>query len=298
MMPLLDRLDGDRDDEGKNSEGDLESRNDPASQRRQVAYPGWYRRKAPIRLMDDVGIDEDQPVDRGKNHLIIEEAGADVSTNSNSAPRVLKRCVSSMSAMPHPARKRHDIFKILKTPVLALLSHRKEREQEYSLLPEQTEQEQQHRVSFPSLHSQENTRRESEIPKQYTIKSTRAYDHPMNFELLRRLGIRLEIDDMSGTTRWTFRSVSVEQLVIDYLHWSFRSSFLAFFFSTFVGIWVLSLLFAVGVWNIGQAHPKCIAGVDFESEPYFLDIFGLSWVTFATVRIFISTQTKSSIVVV
>jgi hypothetical protein len=70
--------------------------------------------------------------------------------------------------------------------------------------------------------------------------------------------------------------------VIKYLHWTFRSSFMAVFLSAAVAFIVLTIIFALFIWGLGRANPTCIGGVDFESD-YFTDAYALSWTTFSTV---------------
>ena len=72
------------------------------------------------------------------------------------------------------------------------------------------------------------------------------------------------------------------QLVMNYLRWSFRSSFAAVFLSAALSFLGFTMLFAFLIWRIGHRHPQCIGGVDFEND-YFMDAFALSWTTFSTV---------------
>mmetsp|Transcript_2815 Transcript_2815/g.7892 ORF Transcript_2815/g.7892 Transcript_2815/m.7892 type:complete len:796 (-) Transcript_2815:184-2571(-) len=78
------------------------------------------------------------------------------------------------------------------------------------------------------------------------------------------------------------RYCNPNQVVMNYLHWSFRSSFAAVFLSAGVAFMGLTLFFAAILWALGQPHPTCIGGVDFEND-YFTDAFVLSWTTFSTV---------------
>ena len=123
----------------------------------------------------------------------------------------------------------------------------------------------------------------SRPPKQYTLRCRRGQEQFAYFRLFQKFGMHVEWDDINSTTRLTCCSLSFEQLVIDYLHWCFRSALVAVILSAFVVFLALTLLFAVPIWSIGHKHPKCIGGVDFATD-YFTDAFALSWTTFSTVR--------------
>jgi hypothetical protein len=71
-------------------------------------------------------------------------------------------------------------------------------------------------------------------------------------------------------------------MVIKYLHWTFRSSFMAVFLSAAVAFITLTILFALFIWALGRANPSCLGGIDFETD-YFTDAYALSWTTFSTV---------------
>uniref|UniRef100_A0A6U5MNB7 Potassium channel domain-containing protein n=1 Tax=Grammatophora oceanica TaxID=210454 RepID=A0A6U5MNB7_9STRA len=78
-------------------------------------------------------------------------------------------------------------------------------------------------------------------------------------------------------------------MVTNYLHWSFRSSFLVFVLSGALVFFALTLIFALLMWVVGQYEPHCIHvnGQDFGDEVgdgnEFSDAFALSWTTFSTV---------------
>jgi hypothetical protein len=110
--------------------------------------------------------------------------------------------------------------------------------------------------------------------------------------LWRKLGIsgaKASIYEDTGSTQnsgaapcCTFFGLTPNNLVIKYLHWTFRSSFMAVFLSAAVAFITLTILFALFIWGLGRANPTCIGGVDFESD-YFTDAYALSWTTFSTV---------------
>ena len=86
-----------------------------------------------------------------------------------------------------------------------------------------------------------------------------------------------QLDD----SRWT-----VNQLVMRYLHWTFRSSFGLVFLSSCVGFLLFTTLFAVLIMVLGQQHPECIGGIggeDGDQYAWYMDSFVLSWTTFSTV---------------
>jgi hypothetical protein len=49
--------------------------------------------------------------------------------------------------------------------------------------------------------------------------------------------------------------------------------------SAAIGFLTLTMGFAFLIWRIGHRHPKCIGGIDPDSD-YFTDAFALSWTTF------------------
>lgn len=77
-------------------------------------------------------------------------------------------------------------------------------------------------------------------------------------------------------------SQRVNNLVVTYLHWTFRSSFAAFFLSAAIAFFALTIFFALLIWALGRKDPTCIGGADFESD-FFADAYALSWTTFSTV---------------
>lgn len=77
------------------------------------------------------------------------------------------------------------------------------------------------------------------------------------------------------------------RIVVSYLFWAFRSSFLALFLSAAVWFFMFTLGFAAMIYIAGRNKPECIhvGGYNFDEEggPYFLDAYALSWTTFSTV---------------
>jgi hypothetical protein len=76
------------------------------------------------------------------------------------------------------------------------------------------------------------------------------------------------------------------QLMISYLFWAFRSSFVKVLLSAALWFYVWTLTFAILIYLIGMRSPDCINvnGVDFgEDTANFMDAYGLSWTTFSTV---------------
>ena len=79
-------------------------------------------------------------------------------------------------------------------------------------------------------------------------------------------------------------------IVNNYLHWTFRSSFIAVFFSVAIAFFVLTMLFAFIFMIAAIRKPECIHvnGIEYSSETNkFLkdlgDGYALSWTTFTTV---------------
>lgn len=91
-----------------------------------------------------------------------------------------------------------------------------------------------------------------------------------------------------GCSCWGFAPNS---LVTKYLHWTFRRSFLAVFFSAAVGFFGLTLCFGLLIFWMGQSRPECVHvnGETFSnytgSTSYrdFGDAYALSWTSFSTV---------------
>eukprot|EP00977_Amphora_coffeiformis_P011452 scaffold2767_cov177-Amphora_coffeaeformis.AAC.26 len=93
------------------------------------------------------------------------------------------------------------------------------------------------------------------------------------------LGQGFEVEERS---RGLCFGLSLNNIVLNYLRWSFRASFAAVFLSAALGFLGATMIFAFLIWRIGVRHPQCIGGVDFETD-YFMDAFALSWTTFSTV---------------
>lgn len=80
-------------------------------------------------------------------------------------------------------------------------------------------------------------------------------------------------------------------LVTKYLHWTFRRSFSAVFFSAAIGFFSLTLAFGLLILWMGQYKPECIHvnGENFSNYTGatvwrdFGDAYALSWTSFSTV---------------
>jgi hypothetical protein len=95
-------------------------------------------------------------------------------------------------------------------------------------------------------------------------------------------------DDSASGGGLKLCGIAPNTLVTTYLHWTFRSSFLAVLFSAAVGFFALTLMFAVVIYLAGSVYPECITCYDreFGSNGFwgnFADAYTLSWTTFATV---------------
>eukprot|EP00523_Entomoneis_sp_CCMP467_P008674 CAMPEP_0168725594 /NCGR_PEP_ID=MMETSP0724-20121128/4235_1 /TAXON_ID=265536 /ORGANISM="Amphiprora sp., Strain CCMP467" /LENGTH=851 /DNA_ID=CAMNT_0008772385 /DNA_START=178 /DNA_END=2730 /DNA_ORIENTATION=- len=118
--------------------------------------------------------------------------------------------------------------------------------------------------------------------RQYNLTTDHGQGSAVRQFLKAYLGIAFEYDDANGTRQITCYGMSLDLLVIEYLHWCFRSSFAAVFLSLWFAFLSWSFLFAVVLWFLGRQEPTCIGGVDYESD-YFVDAWALSWTTFSTV---------------
>jgi hypothetical protein len=83
------------------------------------------------------------------------------------------------------------------------------------------------------------------------------------------------------------RTCNPNQLMISYLFWAFRSSFMAVLLSAALWFIIWTMAFAVLIFMAGWHKPQCIhsAGVYFGANgtQHFLDAYALSWSTFSTV---------------
>jgi hypothetical protein len=93
-------------------------------------------------------------------------------------------------------------------------------------------------------------------------------------------------DDASGADKGCkCFGVSPNFLVLKYLHWSFRATFIKVIGSAALMFYVLTLLFAALILWSGRNRPDCIHvnGIPFGNSTYqFGDAFFLSWTTFTT----------------
>ena len=95
-------------------------------------------------------------------------------------------------------------------------------------------------------------------------------------------------DGVTGDSGIKIFGVSPNFMVTSYLHWTFRSSFIAVLFSSAVGFFCLTLMFAFLIVLSGSLKPQCIydSSSAFYSSSFgekFADAYMLSWTTFATV---------------
>jgi hypothetical protein len=91
---------------------------------------------------------------------------------------------------------------------------------------------------------------------------------------------------MSNANGWSCFGLNPNKIVIRYLNWAFRSSFVAVFFSAALAFFGLCLLFAILIYASGMNKPHCVYvnGVEFGTTgANFMDAFALSWTTFSTV---------------
>jgi hypothetical protein len=85
-------------------------------------------------------------------------------------------------------------------------------------------------------------------------------------------------DANMANSRW-----STNAFVIRYLHWTFRSSFLAVFMSSFIAYFFIITIFALGIWSIALRRPGCVGGVVIKASiRSFSDCWQLSFNTFST----------------
>lgn len=79
---------------------------------------------------------------------------------------------------------------------------------------------------------------------------------------------------------------SSDVVTSQFLHWSFRSPFVAVFGTAAIGWFALTISFALVFWVLGTIQPECIGGVDYKnisSGAKFVDAYQMSWTTFSTV---------------
>lgn len=91
-------------------------------------------------------------------------------------------------------------------------------------------------------------------------------------------------DDDKGCACFGFKP---NQMVVSYLFWAFRSSFVSLLLSAAFWFFLWTMFFATIFFALGKHNPSCIyvAGKEFGSEgsAAFMDAYSLSWTTFSTV---------------
>jgi hypothetical protein len=91
---------------------------------------------------------------------------------------------------------------------------------------------------------------------------------------------------MAGDNGCKIFGINPNKIVVQYLNWAFRSSFVAVFFSAAAAFYGLCLGFAILIYASGMNKPDCVYvnGVAFGTTgANFMDAFALSWTTFSTV---------------
>lgn len=94
--------------------------------------------------------------------------------------------------------------------------------------------------------------------------------------------------DEDGCSCW---GVNPNNMVTSYLHWTFRQSFLAVFFSAALGFFGFTIVFAILILWSGKNRPEClhVNGESFSNYTGatgyqdFGDAYALSWTSFSTV---------------
>ena len=85
----------------------------------------------------------------------------------------------------------------------------------------------------------------------------------------------------------SFAGLWFSNTIQDYLRWTFRASFLEVCLSSYVAFLLLIIVFALGIWAVGQYQPECIlvgSAGDFQAaKGDFVNAFHLSWTTLSTV---------------
>jgi hypothetical protein len=99
--------------------------------------------------------------------------------------------------------------------------------------------------------------------KQFRIRSTNASaDGKLSF-------------DMYAKSR-------IQNLITEYLHWTFKATFGEVILISFVWFMLLSIIFALFVFWVESYQPQCIIDGN-DNTAYFVDAFHLSWTTLSTV---------------
>mmetsp|Transcript_14051 Transcript_14051/g.38819 ORF Transcript_14051/g.38819 Transcript_14051/m.38819 type:complete len:867 (+) Transcript_14051:138-2738(+) len=112
---------------------------------------------------------------------------------------------------------------------------------------------------------------------QYRISSKQIHKHP-NVEATPH------VDDAITTLNTIASMHRVGHWFMQYLFWTFRTTFLQVTLASFVFYMVLITLFAIGVYGVGQVQPECIVGVEVGNGTIaFADAYHLSWTTLSTV---------------
>jgi hypothetical protein len=93
----------------------------------------------------------------------------------------------------------------------------------------------------------------------------------------------------STTNLSTKKSYDPTQLALgfnNYVHWTYKTSFLRVFASLTAFFLTFVTIFAILIYIVGLLQPKCVyVGSYFfrQGGSYFIDAFAISWTTFSTV---------------
>jgi hypothetical protein len=121
-----------------------------------------------------------------------------------------------------------------------------------------------------------------EVNRQYHLEALHPHAQARN-RVESWLGVgRGLTEERSGKGGWLF-GTTPNQLVMNYLRWSVRSSFVAVFLSGALAFLFLTLNFALILWALEMVRPNCIGGVEPDTH-HFMDAFALSWVSTFVLR--------------
>jgi hypothetical protein len=69
--------------------------------------------------------------------------------------------------------------------------------------------------------------------------------------------------------------VRPENAIRKFFFWAFRSSFSAVFVASIAGFFILTNIFAIGIYSIWHRHPTCVGGSEI-NPGWYIDAFGTS----------------------
>ena len=256
---IVDKEENENDIDSQSSD----SSDDLREQRQKLFRDGHNHHSAPA------GGDKGSRENKGTNDIM---ANGGFGVGNNPAHVRSERSAEPTS---NQQRRRRKIAKAMQKPFQSINEESGTSSHDAS---QQQQQQQQHSARRNLAEPVVNT-------TQYKLQASRHYVGPQNAcdRIFSCMGCQVGTSLYNDAANSTLAG-RLNNRVIAYLHWSFRSSFAAVFVSAALGFLALTMFFALIIWALGIADPSCIGGVDFTTD-YFTDAYALSWTTFSTVSV-------------